>query len=346
MASKVSREAIGMMRAILGEGPSEAELIRCLYMARSDIALAINHYMDSASTSYSRVPPPRRTSGPPPADEARAEPPRMIEQDERAPERQTGGNAEGQAEVYLETPGRGLVDGDMEREKWGGGEGEGPGSRPHSSHHPEAEGGPQRLSNDSDPSACDAAPNRAVPAAPAGEPFREPAEVRPPVVNITQHRPRLPSKPEHPGGSVQKPIDVGPDSELPAPFLARAKKQNLRRGGAGEWWLLRETQVVGYSTTKGRKLGPGDEVTFAFPKQAGSKAEKKKLPFRGGKPVGQSMEIVRFSTSKAGEVGRLPGDLAKCLIPLVGDGKVKVEGQCIAAPDALTMMCNVDLSIR
>jgi hypothetical protein len=339
MASKVSREAIDMLRAILGEGPSEAELIRCLYMARSDVALAINHYMDSANTSYGRVPPPRRTSGPPPADPVKTSPSQSAAPSTAFPlqEENGGADAQGKRDSCPGNPGR-----DTEDDYIGS---EGLGNTAVQKSEEELE--PQSLElptvGQSDGLALQQS-GRSPEAAHESK-FGEPLEVRNPVVEISQHRPRLPTRvAQDLGGDVRTPIDVAADSDLPAPFLKRAKKQ--RQGTSEDWWLLRETQVVGFSTTKGQKLRTDEDVSFSFPKQGGGKGEKKKLPFRGGKPTGQNLEIVRFSTTRAGEVGRLPGDFAKCLIPLVAEKKVKLEGVCIRAPETLTMMCNVDLAVR
>lgn len=46
------------------------------------------------------------------------------------------------------------------------------------------------------------------------------------------------------------------------------------------------------------------------------------------------------------QIGRLPGDWAKCLIPLTSGGKVKVEGKCRAAPEVLTTMDTVVLTLK
>ncbi|KAJ0938881.1 putative HIRAN domain-containing protein [Helianthus annuus] len=55
--------------------------------------------------------------------------------------------------------------------------------------------------------------------------------------------------------------------------------------------------------------------------------------------------IVRFSTKRSGEIGRLPMEWSKCLIPLVNSKKVKVLGRCVAAPASLSMMQEIMLYI-
>ncbi|KAF5771028.1 putative HIRAN domain-containing protein [Helianthus annuus] len=55
--------------------------------------------------------------------------------------------------------------------------------------------------------------------------------------------------------------------------------------------------------------------------------------------------IVRFSTKRSGEIGRLPMEWSKCLIPLVTSKKVKVLGRCVAAPASLSMMQEIMLYI-
>lgn len=46
------------------------------------------------------------------------------------------------------------------------------------------------------------------------------------------------------------------------------------------------------------------------------------------------------------QIGRLPMEWAKCLIPLVNSSKVKVLGRCVAAPVNLQMMQEILLYVR
>lgn len=46
------------------------------------------------------------------------------------------------------------------------------------------------------------------------------------------------------------------------------------------------------------------------------------------------------------QVGRLPMEWAKTVIPLVQSGRVRVRGRCIAAPDNLQMMQEIMLLVR
>nr|KYP61038.1 Putative SWI/SNF-related matrix-associated actin-dependent regulator of chromatin subfamily A member 3-like 3 [Cajanus cajan] len=55
--------------------------------------------------------------------------------------------------------------------------------------------------------------------------------------------------------------------------------------------------------------------------------------------------IVRISTKRSGEVGRMPMEWAKIVIPLMQSGKVKVRARCIAAPEKLQMMQEIMLLV-
>ncbi|KAL1544086.1 DNA repair protein rad5a [Salvia divinorum] len=113
-----------------------------------------------------------------------------------------------------------------------------------------------------------------------------------------------------------------------------------------EWWFVGSAEVTGLSTCKGRALKPGDEVNFTFP------AQKKLItPSPGkigggrGRQVATCSEIIRFSTSACGEIGRIPNEWGRCLLPLVRDKKVCVKGCCKSAPPVLGIMDSVLLSI-
>ncbi|KAK7853707.1 dna repair protein rad5a [Quercus suber] len=115
-----------------------------------------------------------------------------------------------------------------------------------------------------------------------------------------------------------------------------------------EWWFVGCSEVSGLSTSKGRRVKPGDEVVFTFPlKSSSSRSPSPGKVFGKGRQhaAGACSEIVRFSTKESGEIGRIPNEWARCLLPLVRDKKVKVEGCCKSAPDVLGIMDQILLSI-
>ncbi|CAM8944151.1 unnamed protein product [Rhodiola kirilowii] len=103
-----------------------------------------------------------------------------------------------------------------------------------------------------------------------------------------------------------------------------------------DWLLVGRTVITGLSTTKGRKLVDNEIVEFNFP----SIDTVNKLGSRwvSSKTAAAVSGIVRFSTKRYGEIGRLPMEWAKCLIPLVNSSKVKVLCRCVAAPANLQLM--------
>ncbi|MCO5596480.1 hypothetical protein L7F22_050543 [Adiantum nelumboides] len=116
--------------------------------------------------------------------------------------------------------------------------------------------------------------------------------------------------------------------------------------GRIKWLLIGDAEVLGYSTCKGSKLKAGDMVSFTFPKKVDYNRGTSSLWARGRGAVAAGQQIVRFNTQVAGDIGRLPGEWAKCLIPLTAGGRVKIEGRCRAAPDVLTTMDTILLTIR
>lgn len=112
-----------------------------------------------------------------------------------------------------------------------------------------------------------------------------------------------------------------------------------------EWWLVGCGEVSGLSTCKGRRLKPGDQVDFNFPlRNAPTSPSPAKFGGRG-RPAAASSEIVRFSTKECGEIGRIPNEWARCLLPLVRDKKVRIEGFCKSAPTVLGIMDTIVLSV-
>nr|DAD19846.1 TPA_asm: hypothetical protein HUJ06_021309 [Nelumbo nucifera] len=108
-----------------------------------------------------------------------------------------------------------------------------------------------------------------------------------------------------------------------------------------DWFLVGRTTVVGLSTCKGRKLQFNEIVHFAFPSDRRN-YERQWVSNRAAAAVS---EIVRFSTKQNGEIGRLPMDWARIVIPLVNSSKVKVCGRCIATPENLNLMQEIVLYV-
>lgn len=94
-----------------------------------------------------------------------------------------------------------------------------------------------------------------------------------------------------------------------------------------DWFLVGRTLVTALSTTKGRKLVDNEIVNFTFPSR------------------NSKYNIVRFSTKRSGEIGRLPMEWANCVVPLIYSAKVKVLGRCVAAPSNLSMMQEIMLYV-
>ncbi|XVF19793.1 hypothetical protein REPUB_Repub11eG0141500 [Reevesia pubescens] len=123
-------------------------------------------------------------------------------------------------------------------------------------------------------------------------------------------------------------------------------EENVRLGN--DWWLLGSSEVPGLSTSKGRKVKVGEEVYFTFPLKSSASSPSGPVGKgfgRGRQVAAACSEIVRFSTKNYGEIGRIPNEWARCLLPLVRDKKVRVEGRCKSAPDVLGIMDTVVLSL-
>ncbi|CAH8387930.1 unnamed protein product [Eruca vesicaria subsp. sativa] len=115
------------------------------------------------------------------------------------------------------------------------------------------------------------------------------------------------------------------------------------------WWFVGCSELSGLSTCKGRRLKAGDELLFTFPSSKASNSETTTPVKRFGRgKAGSSRgasDIVRFSTKDSGEIGRIPNEWARCLLPLVRDKKVRIEGRCKSAPEALGIMDTILLSV-
>ncbi|KAK6926667.1 hypothetical protein RJ641_008386 [Dillenia turbinata] len=112
-----------------------------------------------------------------------------------------------------------------------------------------------------------------------------------------------------------------------------------------EWWFVGCAEVAGLSTCKGRKVKAGDQVEFSFPTTKISSSPSPRKLFGRGRQAAACSEIVRFSTKDSGEIGRIPNEWARCLVPLVRDKKVMISGSCRSAPDMLGIMDTILLSI-
>ena len=56
--------------------------------------------------------------------------------------------------------------------------------------------------------------------------------------------------------------------------------------------------------------------------------------------------VLEFDGGGFWQIGRIPNEWARCLLPLVRDGKVRIEGHCKFAPDVLGIMDTIILSVR
>ncbi|KAJ0575986.1 putative HIRAN domain-containing protein [Helianthus annuus] len=99
---------------------------------------------------------------------------------------------------------------------------------------------------------------------------------------------------------------------------------------------------------KGSKIKVGEHVKFTFPMER-SLTGPPPGKFGGGgsgrQPAACS-EIVRFSTVTSGEIDRIPNEWSRCLLPLVRDKKIQVEGFCKFAPTNMGLMDILNLSVR
>lgn len=111
-----------------------------------------------------------------------------------------------------------------------------------------------------------------------------------------------------------------------------------------DWWFVGSSEMAGLSTCKGRKVKSGDEAIFKFPSKSTSTSPSLgKFPSKGRLPAACS-EIVRFSMRDSGEIGRIPNEWARCLLPLVKDKKVHIEGRCKSDTGVLGIMDTILLS--
>lgn len=174
------------------------------------------------------------------------------------------------------------------------------------------------------------------------------------------------------GRRVEDGLKVCPFSEGAANHHRVEEEVDESVSGDECWWFVGCSELSGLSTCKGRRLKAGDELLFTFPSSKALKSEAT-MPgkrFGRGRPSARNVsDIVRFSTKDSGEVclklcsfltlvvmlnffifmwqiGRIPNEWAKCLLPLVRDKKVRIEGRCKSAPESLGIMDTILLSVR
>ncbi|GAY63426.1 hypothetical protein CUMW_225490 [Citrus unshiu] len=170
------------------------------------------------------------------------------------------------------------------------------------------------------------------------------------AINIIFDTPNF-KTPEIKPSAARRKLIISKENEIRASSengtLAEAIAEGYSEGS--EWWFVGWGDVPAMSTSKGRKLRRGDEVTFTFPLKSFNSLSSKfpsKSFVRARQAVVPCSEIVRFSTKDAGEIGRIPHEWSRCLLPLVRDKKVEILGCCKSAPEVLGIMDTIVLSIR
>ncbi|KAH0931882.1 hypothetical protein HID58_008999 [Brassica napus] len=150
------------------------------------------------------------------------------------------------------------------------------------------------------------------------------------------------------GKRMEDGLKVCPFSEGAANHHRVEEEVDESVSGDECWWFVGCSELSGLSTCKGRRLKAGDELLFTFPSSKALKSEAT-MPgkrFGRGRPSARNVsDIVRFSTKDSGEIGRIPNEWAKCLLPLVRDKKVRIEGRCKSAPESLGIMDTILLSV-
>ncbi|KAK7272201.1 hypothetical protein RJT34_28660 [Clitoria ternatea] len=148
---------------------------------------------------------------------------------------------------------------------------------------------------------------------------------------------KKPLRPNNP----QPQLLLSPPKPMPPPTVT-SNSDNNRTVGSDDWWLAACGEMTGLSTCKGRTVKSGEIVFFKFPSK---KLSASPSPGKGFGRAATCSEIVRFSTKQDGEIGRIPNEWARCLLPLVRDNKVRVEGHCKFAPNVLGIMDSIILSV-
>ncbi|KAJ0941256.1 putative DNA helicase chromatin remodeling SNF2 family [Helianthus annuus] len=149
-----------------------------------------------------------------------------------------------------------------------------------------------------------------------------------------------------PNSSSSRVVEDEPPSTSRAVETANDVVSGLSESSS-KWWFVGCSEVAGLSTCKGSKIKVGEHVKFTFPMErslTGPSPGKFGGGGRGRQPAACS-EIVRFSTVASGEIGRIPNEWSRCLLPLVRDKKIQVEGFCKFAPTNLGLMDTINLSV-
>ncbi|KAK3124719.1 hypothetical protein QOZ80_7BG0591200 [Eleusine coracana subsp. coracana] len=109
-----------------------------------------------------------------------------------------------------------------------------------------------------------------------------------------------------------------------------------------EWHLFKKSYATGLSTCRGRKLlDAGEVVHFAFPSYDWLYGRARV----SARQATALAEIVRFSTNRSGEIGKLSPVWAKCLAPLVSSSKVLIQGKMVFPMVELRLMQEVLLYV-
>jgi hypothetical protein len=360
MARQVSKQSIEEMRAVLGPEPSDMDLIRALHLSRNDVASAINilfdtpHFQSKSAKSTARAAPSIKAKGTPATkvhtEGNKSSPtlPNIVTPSHPQPAKVLASLYHAEAEVIHSLSSPTMANTVTQ---------EGLTEVLHVSHQPQSNQFQYPILSGSlfdENSNLDLCPrdedtldfpgkspenrNLTRNAMEICEPLSSSQlETRPPTL-------QLESQALFTGFPEPAPVDNGPlwpenfpASKLDQRATHRASVALLDK----EWVLLGETEIVAFSTCKGPKLQPGDPLEFSFPKQSVGSG---KGPFEVRKPWGRSKgtaEIVRFSCGEWGEVGRIPGDWARSLIPLIQTGKVRVDGKCQCAPATLSLLDSI-----
>ncbi|XP_031491213.1 DNA repair protein RAD5A isoform X2 [Nymphaea colorata] len=112
-----------------------------------------------------------------------------------------------------------------------------------------------------------------------------------------------------------------------------------------DWLCVGSAELTGLSTCKGRKIKVGDPVVISFPSKSNASLSSGTKTFGRGRPVATTSEIVRFSSQQSGEIGRIPTEWSRCLLPLFNAEKIRIEAYCKWAPEILSIMDTVVLSV-
>ncbi|KAJ1270251.1 hypothetical protein BS78_06G039700 [Paspalum vaginatum] len=165
-------------------------------------------------------------------------------------------------------------------------------------------------------------PIRALPPATAGT--DNPTAVD---VEMYEQRPRPPSRPR----KANAPAPVTDMRMVVAPPDAEFGDFPEER----DWLLVGKSYVPGLSTNRGRRrMDAGEIVHFAFPSLERSYGGVKV----SARKAAALAEIVRFSTKRAGEIGKLSPEWTQCLVPLVNSSKVKIQGKLVFPTMELRLM--------